>query len=641
MINELSNNVNEPIQSINGTGQAVNSPSGSASPVPFVSTLSLASKRRARLIEGMSAMSDEEFAKIEPELAPTISMAFRGASPDAKLPTVNVYERQLRDISDDMLAALVAANNPPQVYVRGGRLVRVRMDEMGRPVIDAMTDASFRHRLSQVATYVRVVPDRGGAPISIDTAPPRGVVSDIMARPAWPLPALEGVTEVPTLRSDGSIHNEPGYDRGTRLLYVPAPDLTIPSISENPSGEEVQAALNLMIEAVGDFPYVDDASRANTLALMLTAIARPAIRGNVPLALVDAPTQGTGKTLLVKVIALINTGRPAAVMTAPNTEDEWRKRITGLLGEGATYILIDNVEGVLNSVSLAAVLTADSWKDRLLGTNAHIEVPQRATWMATGNNIAVGGDLPRRCYWIRLNAHVATPWTRGADTFRHPELLDWVAKNRGALVGAMLTLVRAWHVAGQPAAVTPSIGGYENWARVIGGVLEFAGVKGFLSNLDVLYKSQNEEPAEWGAFLKAWAQEYGERTVTVAQVCADLGQKIGLRVALPADLAEALEQQRPESTAGFGRRLGRALAKHADVVYHMHRLERGVADGHANAAQWRVRPVMPVSETAPRNGPGRVGSSAAFHGDELKDPADTLSTEEEENLTRAIEVDKP
>jgi len=35
------------------------------------------------------------------------------------------------------------------------------------------------------------------------------------------------------------------------------------------------------------------------------------------------------------------------------------------------------------------------------------DLPQRATWMATGNNLHVGGDLARRCYWIRLDAGMA------------------------------------------------------------------------------------------------------------------------------------------------------------------------------------------------------------------------------------------
>src|SRR5262249_10461123 len=76
-----------------------------------------------------------------------------------------------------------------------------------------------------------------------------------------------------------------------------------------------------------DFPFVDQASRANLLALVLTSIIRPAIAGCVPLALIDAPQAGTGKGLLAKVVALIATGQTAGMEILDQSDSEMRKKI--------------------------------------------------------------------------------------------------------------------------------------------------------------------------------------------------------------------------------------------------------------------------------------------------------------------------
>jgi hypothetical protein len=76
---------------------------------------------------------------------------------------------------------------------------------------------------------------------------------------------------------------------------VPVRGLHIPAIPEKPTKPQVAAALDAVEEIIGGFPFVDEASKANTLATMLISVMRPAIKGKTPLALIDAPQMGTGK----------------------------------------------------------------------------------------------------------------------------------------------------------------------------------------------------------------------------------------------------------------------------------------------------------------------------------------------------------
>ena len=222
------------------------------------------------------------------------------------------------------------------------------------------------------------------------------------------------------------------------------------------------------------------------------------------------------------------------------------------LREGATLIAVDNVESILKSASLCAALTADVWQDRLLSQSTMVNLPQRATWFATGNNMRLGGDMLRRCYWIRLDAKHARPWQR--TEFRCPDLLAWVKPNRSLLIAALLTLARGWYAAGQPPADTPVLCGFEAWTRSIGGILAFAGIEGFLANASRLHELNDEDALQWEPFLSAWYDVFKDSPVTLFYLTACIADPADrkyarLRDALPDELADVLGGDRPRPNA--------------------------------------------------------------------------------------------
>ncbi len=510
----------------------------------------------------------------------------RRANPDAhkgtSLPLILVNGRQLRDVTADSLRALVDANIPPQLYVRAGSLVRTRKDEKGRPIIENVGDDELRGRLSRVADYFR----KNGCR-SVPCAPPLDVVRDILGLGQWSLPPLESIIEVPILRPDGTVVSEPGYDQATHLLYIPAVDLHVPQIPISPSEDDVANAREQIDEAVGEFPYEDEVSKANAIALVFTPVVRQAITGQVPLAIVDAPQSGSGKTLYSSVVSIIATGRDAEMLSAPRDEEEWRKRLLALLYEGATIITIDNVDRTLESMNLASVLTSSVWKDRILGLSKTLAVSQRATWIANGNNIRLGGDLPRRCYWIRLNAKDSRPWQRTG--FKHPDLIAWVFDNRGKLLAALLTIARAWYAAGKPTADVPVIGSFESWARTIGGILDHGGFLdpgtgrlAFLGNLQQMYELIDESSGQWEGFLLALQDSYGKQEFTVKDLCKRLEHDQAVQVALPDELEDR------EEPGSFSRRLGWAFSKRAGTRYGDSGIHIERAGEEKRATKWRV-----------------------------------------------------
>jgi hypothetical protein len=59
-----------------------------------------------------------------------------------------------------------------------------------------------------------------------------------------------------------------------------------------------------------------------------------------------------------------------------------------------------------------------------------------------------------------------------------------------------------------------TLGSYEEWARVMGGILDHIGVPGFLGNLSA-NDEVNSAEAEWRGFVNLWWAEFRDTEVTI------------------------------------------------------------------------------------------------------------------------------
>ena len=386
------------------------------------------------------------------------------------------------------------------------------------------------------------------------------IVKSVLATPDPALPVLLAIVSTPVFGRSGQLSTTPGYHPDARLLYVPAPGFELPPIPARPSFAQVAAARELICEdLLGDFPFVAPAERAHAVALLLLGFLRGMIDGPTPLHLIEKPTPGTGATLMVDAIATILTGSGASVMTEGRDDEEWRKRVTAKLRQIPTILLIDNLRQKLDSSAVAAALTAPFWEDRILGQSEMARLPIRCLWIATGNNPEFSNEMARRLVRIRLNANVDRPWQRSG--FRHPDLMTWVRANRARLVHACLTICQAWIAEGRPSG-SSIIGSYEAWAKVMGGVLEAAGIDGFLGNLEEMMEASDVEGLAWNGFIGSWWDRFGTAEVGSSDlldlaICADPKLPLGREGKLPdaADLGRGLSHMRDRVFDVDGRKL--------------------------------------------------------------------------------------
>lgn len=513
-------------------------------------------------------------------------------SSDGSLRQIVTTHRQLREISFEAVEEIRRLNEPPSLFARSGKLVHVVRDELERPSVLDATEDYLRGVLARTADYVKY--DRWGELQSC--YPPVEVVKDVMAMgpEQWRLPYLSAVVEVPTLRPDGTVLDRPGYDATSFVYYSPASNLVMEAVPEKPTQQDLADAVEILDEAIGEFPYDVAASRANLFALLLTPILRPALNCPTPLAVIDAPQAGSGKSLIVDVVSIICTGRPCGMIPFPYQDDEMRKQIGASLRKSAQLICFDNVESDLKSPVLALALTANEYQTRILGASEEMRVPNQATWIVTGNNIKPGGDMPRRCYQIRLNALTSKPFM--GRTFKHPNLKQWVSEHRGELLHALLTMARYWYSRDAPTLVTDLVGSFEDWCRIVGSIVTCAKVGPFLGNYDVFIEEEDEGPRQWEAFLHAIAGEFPDYFTVMDLIHAMDNSTGSVKNSIPLDVIDVMEKKSNPSLV-----IGKMLQRRRDRRYGFGisrcwlERESGL-DKRPGAARWRVV-IAEVSES--------------------------------------------
>jgi hypothetical protein len=414
---------------------------------------------------------------------------------------IDLNSTQTEEVVDRIRQTLIEHQQQEALFRHIGLgLVRIEPDlDTGRPIIVPVEAPELAGHVMKYIDFVRT-----GEKHTSLAAPPSDCINLLISRPAaeFPLRIVRRIVDSPVLLEDGSILTHPGYHAASRLYYGPQPGFEIPPLPEYPTVEDIKQARQWIEEMLCDFPFKDEPSRTNCIALFLTPILRDWLP-TVPLALFNAPDRGTGKTLLSNIAGELATGTsPYQSPGFPKSDDELRKILTSAAMGGYYIVIFDNVESVIKSAVLASALTSPFWTDRKLSTNKLFQGKQQNTWLATGNNLHVSEDFERRIYEIHLDAKVERPWER--RDFRHPDIKRWVHDNRGQLIRALSNLIRAWVVAGRPLFKDVVLGSFERWTETVGGILVNGGYQGFLANLNTTRdRMASEENDDWKAFFEA------------------------------------------------------------------------------------------------------------------------------------------
>ena len=394
------------------------------------------------------------------------------AGPGEVRPVIHYVGGEIPGIVDQAEAALISADLG--IYQRGEFVVRPgtvsvivskerevsaqRILEVGdHALVEALTIAADWERYdARSSQYVRI-----DAPLKV-----AATYKQRIGR--WRLPVLTGLINAPTLRADGTLLDQRGYDPITGLL-LDTGEVVFAPVPQQPTREEALASLDLLIKLLKGFSFVQPADRAVALSALLTATIRRSLP-TAPLHAFTAPVMGSGKSKLVDIATVLASGREAAVIAQGKTEEETEKRLGALLLAGDVVIAIDNCEAPLGGDFLCQMLTQPVVRARILGRSEAPELPSNAMVTATGNNLVLAGDMARRALLCQLDPQCERPELRVFDI----DPVEVVREHRAEYLLAALTVLRAFHVAGRPKQQEP-LGSFTSWSRWVRDALVWLG----------------------------------------------------------------------------------------------------------------------------------------------------------------------
>lgn len=481
----------------------------------------------------------------------------------------------------------IQAGYIPETYVCDGRIMHLEEvsgsasamsgdEDSPLPVAATEVGAPLLARLLAEHTMTfRII--KGGD--EEEVTPPFPALTAALAAKTWPdVQTFRGIVGAPVLRPDGTLLQRPGYDKATGLYLASKVPLDV--IPDAPTRQQVETARAFLLDKfLHDFPWVEDADRANYVGVLVTPILRRFLRALIPFVVYTATMPGSGKTILTSGPGMLYGQR---VLTWTNSDEELRKSITSVLADPAGAVIFDNLaEGtVIDSPVLARLITDRTWADRLLGKNITASYSNDRVWAATGNNLLLGGDMATRTVLIRLNPDMPKPEERTG--FAIPNLDDWILQpaNQRKMLFHLLVLVIDWTRKGAPRQSGLTMRQFTPWAEAIGGFLGFHGIKGFLDNVETV-RDIDDENATWTAFLARWYDRHQESAMTTHQLCQDAHPVYGDDPWGGLFLTDA--RGKPPSEVSLGKRLKGHIGR-----YHGSYVLRSDQDRHSKVRTWWV-----------------------------------------------------
>lgn len=497
--------------------------------------------------------------------------------------TIQIRADALHIIATDAERALLAADAP--LYVRGG-IMKPVLDEMpaakGRKTkvarlckVDA--DCMIDH-LSRAASWMKFNARKNDwSPAD----PPKNVATIILSRDGeWQFRRLAGVITTPTLRPDGTILFEAGYDEVTQLLLLEPPEL--PKIPEKPTRQDALKALETLDLLLAEFPFADEASHSAALSVLLTTVARGAMAA-VPMHVTTAPVAGSGKSYIFDVASGLSLGDYAPIITAGRTEEETEKRLVSALLNGQAIISIDNVNGDLGGDLLCQMVERPIVSVRPLGSSELVKVENRACVFATGNNIHLVGDMTRRVILCSLDPKMERPELR---EFRSDPFAMVIA-DRGKFIAAALTICRAYAVAGYPGQCPP-LASFEDWSRIVRSALVWLECADPVATMEQA-RADDPDTTSLRTLLAAWRSTFQSAYVTTGKAI-ERAKSNYMGELSEADLHHALHDVAETKGVLNAKRLAKFLsAKRGRILDGLRFTD--MMDDHLKQKVWRVEEV--------------------------------------------------
>jgi|GEM_PF-2553753 len=391
---------------------------------------------------------------------------------------------------------LLGIHAPPIVFQLGGVLVRVAILQdalefdsvtipKGSTVLVHLTMPDLKIRIMD-AVRIQKTKIMNNEEVYEDIDCPANLATSVLSMKGneWRFfKPLISITDAPIIRGDGYIHEDEGYDPESRLYYDgSAPKLTY--LNGHPSRDDAILAAKYLLDPFRQFPFSLPTDQSVLLALLITLLLRPQLP-LAPMFAIGATMPGSGKGLVIESANILVRGRLPATMCVPTNanEEELRKAITSILLKGVPAVHMDNWVRPIGGPVYNSLLTSQTWTDRILGVNVVPDLPNRCTWMASGNSLSVIADQIRRTLYLNIDPQCERPESR---KFEGLPLIECIREDRQRLLSALFTILRSYRQAGCPGQNDNLLGSFEKWSQRVAAPIRWIGFQDPIESQEVL-----------------------------------------------------------------------------------------------------------------------------------------------------------
>ncbi len=337
------------------------------------------------------------------------------------------------------------------------------------------------------------------------------------------LPIASSIVTLPMVMADGSLLTGAGLDRKRGIVFRVPDQLAdvLPSREQCGTTAVAEAMSFLCDEWLADVT-TDYAGKCTLISCAMSIIERAIFKAR-PAYFITAGKRGSGKTTACSMVTMAATGQHASAAAWSPDREERRKSLMSHLGDGVPYIGWDNIMRgtAISCPTIEAVLTAESWTDRILGTPDKRTVPAAAIHIFTGNNIAAKGDMASRSLTVRLTTDRPDPENR---KFHRHDPVEWTRVHRGQILCALYTIML-----GNPRLLesrTEESTRFKDWWRIVGSAVENAALQ-HRKHVDALVIDRGRVPPSEISFRDAFldAEEEDEENSGLSLVIETIRSK--------------------------------------------------------------------------------------------------------------------
>jgi putative DNA primase/helicase len=412
------------------------------------------------IFEHVQENGGEEFVKRQLERA----------SRNLDLPKGEKILIRLRDGDTDnehrlIQQALIDCGCP--VYARAGELVQpIFKEDKDQQTVTAKFVRYNISRLSDVVAHHAVQFQRFDKKENRwrDTDPPQKHMQMIIEAGHGKVYDTEvgGILTAPTMRPNGSMIIDPGYDPQTKLWYMPPSQLKLPPIGTTCA--EAEQALKDLKFLIEECALVSEVDRAVALAAILTVVLRGAFTV-APMFFFHKPWSSSGGTYLSQIVANIALGKDAVGLSVSNDANEFKKELEAAAREAQSILFLNNLTRDLESSQLAQMTSEGGIGVRPFCQNDQIIFCdcRAMTVLVNGNNVVVRGELVRRTLTARIDTGLEDPESK---LYTRDPINEFIRADRSKYLAAALTIANAYRNS-KKRVKGKVINGFPGWVRTV------------------------------------------------------------------------------------------------------------------------------------------------------------------------------